>query len=113
MDRIKVAHVVTRLDLGGAQQNTLYTWSHLDPGRFDALLVCGRGGMLDDEATAAAGHEAGPRLRFVSALVREVDPARDLLAFLELVNLFLSEKPDVVHTHSSKAGILGRLAAAA
>jgi glycosyltransferase involved in cell wall biosynthesis len=44
-------------------------------------------------------------------MVREISPGRDLLAFLELRRLFLKEKPAVVHTHSSKAGILGRLAA--
>jgi glycosyltransferase involved in cell wall biosynthesis len=113
MERVKVAHVVTRLDLGGAQQNTLYTWSHLDRERFEPLLVCGRGGILDAEASAIAESPGGPRLRFMSALVREVHPAHDLLAFLQLTNLFVAEKPAVVHTHSSKAGILGRLAAAA
>jgi glycosyltransferase involved in cell wall biosynthesis len=106
--RIKVAHVVTRLDLGGAQQNTVYTVRRLDPARFDALLVCGEGGLLDAEV------RADPSLRavFLDSLVREVSPLRDLLALLELWKTFRAEAPDVVHTHSSKAGILGRLAAA-
>ncbi|MDE2038389.1 MAG: glycosyltransferase family 4 protein [Elusimicrobia bacterium] len=111
MRRLKVAHVITRLDLGGAQRNTLYTWTHLDPRRFQALLICGRGGLLDEEACAAAAVSGGPRLLWLPALVREVSPARDLLALLGLWNLFLAERPDVVHTHSSKAGVLGRLAA--
>ena len=111
MLRLKVVHVVTRLDLGGAQGNTLYTWSHLDSERFDAVLVCGGGGLLDADAAAISEAPNGPRLRFLPALVREVDPARDLLALLQLWNLFIAERPDVVHTHSSKAGILGRLAA--
>ncbi|MDE2237949.1 MAG: glycosyltransferase, partial [Elusimicrobia bacterium] len=99
------------MDLGGAQRNTLYTWTHLDPRRFQALLICGRGGLLDEEACAAAAVSGGPRLLWLPALVREVSPARDLLALLGLWNLFLAERPDVVHTHSSKAGVLGRLAA--
>ena len=106
--RIKVAHVVTRLDLGGAQQNTLATVRGLDPARFDALLVCGEGGFFDAEVRA----DRGVRAVFLDSLVREVSPLRDLLAALELRRLFLDERPDVVHTHSSKAGILGRLAAA-
>lgn len=106
--RIKVAHVVTRLDLGGAQQNTLYTVRRLDPARFDALLVCGEGGFFDAEVRA----DRGVRAVFLDSLVREVSPLRDLLALLELWSLFQRERPDVVHTHSSKAGILGRLAAA-
>ncbi|MDE2489585.1 MAG: glycosyltransferase family 4 protein [Elusimicrobia bacterium] len=106
--RIKVAHVVTRLDLGGAQQNTLHTVRRLDPQRFETLLVCGRGGLLDDEVRA----DSGVRAVFLDSLAREVSPVRDLLALLELQKLFAAERPDVVHTHSSKAGILGRLAAA-
>lgn len=105
--RVKVLHVITRLDLGGAQQNTLHTVAHLDPARFETVLVCGPGGLLDDEAKRGAF-----RTVFVDSLVREVSPLRDLLALLRLTNLFLQEAPDVVHTHSSKAGILGRLAAA-
>ncbi|MGH2930490.1 MAG: glycosyltransferase, partial [Solirubrobacteraceae bacterium] len=106
--RIKVAHVVTRLDFGGAQQNTLATVRGLDPARFDATLVCGVGGYFDAEARA----DRSVRAVFLESLVREVSPLRDALAFLELWKFFRSERPAVVHTHSSKAGVLGRLAAA-
>ncbi len=105
--RVKVAHVITRLDLGGAQQNTLHTVRRLDPARFDALLVCGSGGMLDAEVRA----DASVRAVFLDSLVREVSPLKDMLALLELRRVFAAERPQVVHTHSSKAGILGRLAA--
>jgi glycosyltransferase involved in cell wall biosynthesis len=106
--RIKVAHVVTRLDFGGAQQNTLHTVRGLDRERFDAVLVCGAGGYFDPEVRA----DSGVRAVFLDSLVREVSPLRDFLALLELWKTFKAERPDVVHTHSSKAGILGRLAAA-
>ena len=99
----KVAHILTRLDLGGAQRNTLYTTEHLNPERFETLLICGPGGVLDSEA--------GARRIVVDALVREIHPWKDLLAFLELRRILRREKPQIVHTHSSKAGILGRLAA--
>lgn len=105
---IKVAHVITRLDLGGAQQNTLHTVRTLDRARFSALLVCGEGGYFDDEVR----RDPSMRALFLPALAREIAPGRDLLALFQLANLFLVEKPDIVHTHSSKAGILGRLAAA-
>jgi glycosyltransferase involved in cell wall biosynthesis len=104
----KVVHLVTRLDLGGAQQNTLHTVRSLDRSRFEAVLVCGRGGMLDDEASA----DPSFRTVFVDSLLRDIAPLHDLLALLELARIFLAEKPAVLHTHSSKAGILGRLAAA-
>jgi len=110
--RVKVVHVVTRLDLGGAQQNTLATVSHLDRRRFEPALVCGPGGTLDAEARALESLEPPAGLRFIDDLVREISPVRDLLAFFRLWGLFCEARPDVVHTHSSKAGILGRLAAA-
>ncbi|MBI3299488.1 MAG: glycosyltransferase family 4 protein [Elusimicrobia bacterium] len=106
MSRRKVLHIVTRLDLGGAQQNTLYTVGHMDPARFEMVLACGAGGVLDDEAKSL-----GVKVRFVEDLVREVSPLRDLTALFQLAQIIREENPDVVHTHSSKAGILGRLAA--
>lgn len=106
--RLKVVHIVTRLDLGGAQQNTLHTVRSLDASRFEPILLCGEGGYLDAEVR----REAGLRTIFLESLVREVSPMRDLLALLEMRRIFAAERPDIVHTHSSKAGILGRLAAA-
>lgn len=105
--KIKVAHVVTSLELGGAQQNTLYTVKHLDRSRFEPFLVCGRGAILDAEASSV-----GAPVHFVPALVRSVVPWKDAAALAALTGLFRREKPDIVHTHSSKAGILGRQAAA-
>ncbi|MCR4295715.1 MAG: glycosyltransferase family 4 protein [Elusimicrobia bacterium] len=104
----KVAHLVTRLDLGGAQQNTLHTVRHLDRELFEPVLICGRGGLLDEETKG----DASVRTVFVESLQRDIHPFVDLLALLELTKVLLAEKPDILHTHSSKAGILGRLAAA-
>ncbi len=110
--RLKVVHVITRLDLGGAQENTLYTVRHLDPSRFEVILVCGPGGALYDDVKTMP-ETAHWRALFLPSLVRHIHPGLDLLAFLQLVSFFTAEKPDVVHTHSSKAGVLGRLAAKA
>jgi glycosyltransferase involved in cell wall biosynthesis len=109
--RLKVAHIITRLDLGGAQRNTLHTVLNLDRSRFEAMLICGPGGLLDDEARAWP--DDAPPVRFVPDLVREIRPWRDFQAFRRLRRILLETRPEVVHTHSSKAGILGRLAAAA
>jgi glycosyltransferase involved in cell wall biosynthesis len=113
--RARVVHVITRLEWGGAQENTLYTVEHLDPERFDRVLVSGAGGMWDDRAAALPGVRFHP----LGELVREVRPGRDLRAFHSLRTLLGKERrkaggsPLVVHTHSSKAGILGRAAARA
>ncbi len=102
---LRVCHVITLLELGGAQENTLYTVSHLRPA-FRPVLVCGPGGILDDDAK-----RLGVPLHFVPALGRALRPGRDLAALRALIRIFRAERPDIVHTHSSKAGILGRLAA--
>ena len=106
-ERIGVCHVITMLELGGAQQNTLYTVGHLDRERFAPSLLAGPGGLLDDEARALTG----VRVRFVSSLVRPIRPASDIRALGELTRQLREIRPRIVHTHSSKAGILGRWAA--
>lgn len=103
---IRVAHVITRLDLGGAQDNTLHTVSRLQPP-FEAHLFAGPGGLLDAEAKAGLGEA----LRFVPALVHPIHPVRDAQAVVSLARAFRRLAPSVVHTHSSKAGIVGRAAA--
>jgi glycosyltransferase involved in cell wall biosynthesis len=105
---LKVLHLITRLELGGAQENTLYTVAHLDRSRFEPILAAGPGGILDSRARALAGVPFHP----VPALARPLRPRRDLAALWALFRLFRRLSPDIVHTHSSKAGILGRLAAA-
>ncbi len=104
---IRVCHVITLLELGGAQQNTIYTCSKLDASRFDVTLIAGKGGYLDGEARRLLGG----RVTFVPQLVREIRPGCDMRAYLALTRLFRSRHPDIVHTHSSKAGVLGRAAA--
>ncbi len=105
--RIRVCHVITLLELGGAQQNTLHTVATLDRRRFEPILVAGEGGLLDAEARRIADL----RTFFLPELVREVNPVRDAAALVRLVSLLRELRPDIVHTHSSKAGILGRWAA--
>jgi len=101
---IKVLHLITKLEFGGAQSNTIYTVSHLDSARFDVKLVAGPGGMLDEKVPP------GLLIR-ARRLARSINPLNDLLAFFELRGMIRSQAPAIVHTHSSKAGILGRLAA--
>ena len=108
---IRVAHVITRLILGGAQENTLLTaiGQHMSD-RYDVTLVIG----ADDEAEGDLYDEArraGVKLTRVTSLVRPIHPLQDIRALWGLYRLFRREGFQVVHTHSSKAGILGRVAA--
>jgi glycosyltransferase involved in cell wall biosynthesis len=105
--RARICHIITLLELGGAQQNTLHTLAHLDRRRFEVSLVAGRGGLLDAEAESIPDLE----LHFVPDLARKIRPLRDFVALAKLTELLRRIRPDLVHTHSSKAGILGRWAA--
>ena len=104
---LKILLVITRLELGGAQRVVLHTAEHLDRDEFEVALAWGPGDILDDEA-----EEIPALARFpVDSLKRPVAPVADLKALWKLRAVMRSYRPDVVHTHSSKAGILGRLAA--
>jgi glycosyltransferase involved in cell wall biosynthesis len=110
---IPVIHIITMLELGGAQQNTLHTVSHLDRARFRPYLIAGEGGILDPEARALDDVPFFP----LPDLRREILPHRDLLALGQIrsrIRAIVRANPGrvaIVHTHSSKAGILGRWAA--
>ncbi len=103
---VRVCHVITQLELGGAQENTLYTVAHLR-APFRPSLVCGPGGLLDEDARRLARVP----VTFVPSLMRPIRPWGDLRALIRLTAILKHERPAIVHTHSSKAGILGRLAA--
>ncbi|HET9870580.1 MAG TPA: glycosyltransferase, partial [bacterium] len=105
--RLKVAHLITRLELGGAQQNTLYCCQHHDRKKYEVILICGEGGRLDEEARWIKDC----RKYFLSELKHPIHPYWDFLALKRLTEILRLEKVDLVHTHSSKAGILGRFAA--
>ncbi len=109
---MKVVHIITRLIVGGAQENTLHTAEdqHALFGD-DVTLITGPGlgpeGSLEDRA-----HAGGYRVVIVPELTRAIRPWTDWKAYRQLIHLLEELKPDIVHTHSSKAGILGRMAAA-
>ncbi|TRZ99881.1 MAG: glycosyltransferase family 1 protein [Nitrospiraceae bacterium] len=102
-----VCTIITMLEPGGAQEVALFTVANLDRARFRPVLLTGPGGLLTDEAKALPGVEVG----IVPSLAREIRPFQDLRALVELVRLLRRWRPSIVHTHSSKAGILGRWAA--
>lgn len=106
-ERIRVMHIITKLEFGGAQLNTLYTVEKLDRGRFDVALLSNDEGFLVERAKAIPHLECF----FVPELERSISPARDWRALIKIIGIIRRWKPDVVHTHSSKAGITGRLAA--
>jgi len=108
---MRVTHVITRLVIGGAQENTLYSIRGLSQKpdlevKLIAGPTVGPEGSLENEAARIPG-----LLTVVPELVRPVHPLKDFIALRKLTGLLRAQKPDLVHTHSGKAGILGRLAA--
>jgi glycosyltransferase involved in cell wall biosynthesis len=115
--RATILHLITRLDGGGAARNTFLTVAGHDRRRFRVGLVYGRPEFLAGgdaglvEADRNALLQAGVLLFEIPTLVREIRPLLDARATLALWRLFRRERPLVVHTHTSKAGAVGRLAA--
>jgi glycosyltransferase involved in cell wall biosynthesis len=108
---MRVTHIITRLVIGGAQENTIATVFGLRqrPGVAVRLIsgpTTGPEGSLEPEFA-----NAPEILTVVPELVRPVHPVKDVLALRRLETILRGQKPDIVHTHSGKAGILGRLAA--
>ncbi len=110
MGRIKVIHILTRLVVGGAQDTALATCAFADASRFDQALVVGPQTGLEGNLFAEA-RELGVRVILIPSVVREVSPLGDAKALGQIIKLLRKERPDIVHTHSSKAGVLGRIAA--
>jgi glycosyltransferase involved in cell wall biosynthesis len=108
---MKIVHVITRLILGGAQENTLLTVEGLHHRHGDAVtLITGPAeGPEGDLFDRAARH--GLNVEILPDLVRPIRPAADARAYRALRRAFRRLRPEVVHTHSSKAGIVGRAAA--
>ncbi|HSS10639.1 MAG TPA: glycosyltransferase family 4 protein [Acidimicrobiales bacterium] len=104
-ERIRVAQVVTRF-IAGAGGVALRGALALDPDRYEVAILVGSGGRLLDEA-----RDAGLEVVMVDHLRPEIAPRDDRQALSELKTLLRQGRFDVVHTHSAKAGTVGRLAA--
>lgn len=107
---MKVVHIITRLILGGAQENTLISCEELARRGHEVTLITGpplgpEGHLLE------WAHSLPIDIIVVDSLRREIHPLRDLRSYLEIRKHLRRLRPDVVHTHSAKAGILGRIAA--
>lgn len=103
----KVVHIITRFILGGADENTLITCNIQAENGLEVFLFVGKEHsqlMLDKLSNKV-------KLIVVNEMVRDISPLEDTKAFIRLCRLIREIQPDIVHTHESKAGILGRLTA--
>lgn len=110
MRRIKVCHIITKMVYGGASLGTLHLVESLDLKRFHSSVICGvqsenEGSLLNNI------EEKKFEIIIVPEIVREINPFKDIIAFLKLIHIIKIHKYDIIHTHGSKAGVIGRLAA--
>lgn len=107
---MKIVHIITRLILGGAQENTLITCKLLAERGHDVTLITGPAigpeGELFDQTKSQKY-----QVIVISELRRAIDPVKDLISYHQIKKHVRRIQPDIVHTHSAKAGILGRFAA--
>jgi glycosyltransferase involved in cell wall biosynthesis len=108
MRKINILYVITQLELGGAQKQLLSLISQVDRNRYNLFLFTAREGLLVEEALSIKDLS----LQRSRHLRRSIHPWQDVLAIMEIARFIKKNKIDMVHTHSSKAGILGRWAGA-
>ncbi|MGA1796100.1 MAG: glycosyltransferase family 4 protein [bacterium] len=116
---VTCVHIITRMDRGGSAENTLLTVRHLAGDRYHPVLITGpstESQMSEKERTATEDEirdlrEHGIPVMVCPLLYRRISLWRDPLAFIWLLAALMRLKPQIVHTHTSKAGILGRWAA--
>jgi glycosyltransferase involved in cell wall biosynthesis len=108
--KIKVAQVITRLDWGGSPDIFRVLCEHLNPGIYDITVIVGETYNLSARTKRFLRMFHG-RTISVPPLKRDIDISSDTIALAQLYGIFRKERFDVVHTHTAKAGALGRLAA--
>ena len=119
LERIKVLHIITRFDKGGSAQNTYLTLLGLKKGNFKSSLISGlsfESEMKQEEIKANIKdiqRLKSENIKFIKcpSLVRRINILKDLKAFFDIWRIIKKNGPLIVHTHTSKAGLLGRLAA--
>lgn len=108
---MRIAHVITRLILGGAQENTVLTCEDLLRIHGDDVLLVAGPPTGPEGSLLARVERNGVPVRLLPALGREINPLRDPQGYFQIKRALDDFKPEVVHTHSGKAGLLGRVAA--
>jgi len=109
---LKIVHIITRLILGGAQENTLITCKLLAERGHEVTLITGPALGPEGELFNQTEEQKYETI-MVDEMRRAIEPFKDFVSYRKLKRLLRQLRPDIVHTHSAKAGILGRYAASA
>jgi glycosyltransferase involved in cell wall biosynthesis len=104
----KVIHIVTRLEYGGTLENILTLISGLSSD-YEIVLVVGSKNTVKTRIDNCS-EKYNFKVIYIDELIREINPIYDLVSLCRIYNIIKKEKPNIIHTHTSKAGFLGRLA---
>jgi glycosyltransferase involved in cell wall biosynthesis len=108
--RTKIVRVIARLNMGGPALHVAYLTAGLRERGYDTTLVAGSLARGED-SMAYVADARGVEIVRIDELGREISPLRDLVATVRLARLIRRERPDILHTHTAKAGTVGRAAA--
>ncbi len=107
--KIKVLRIITRLNVGGPAKQALWLTAALNDNEYESVLVSGIVPEGEDDITKS--FSTGARVTYLPSLKRAISPVADITATLKLYSIIKRFKPDIIHTHTSKAGFVGRAAA--
>ncbi len=104
---MRICHIITKPELGGAQLSTLNLVSNLSKDKYQVSVITSSEGVLRREFK----NLKGATVHFSPFLTRFINTPADILALMHIYDIYRSNKFKIIHTHSSKAGIVGRWAA--
>lgn len=108
-EKVKVLQIITRMNTGGPAIHVSLLCKKVDHEKFGSKLVMGSVSAFEgDMSYLMQGNNA--MVRMIPELQREIKPFKDIIAFLKVFYSIIKEKPVIVHTHTAKAGVIGRLA---
>lgn len=109
--KFKVCQIITKMVYGGASLETLYLAENLDHKCFNVSIICGSQSK-DEGSLLSRIDNRNINVVIIPEIVREINPIQDIIALFKLISILKRNKYDIVHTHGSKTGFIGRLAAA-
>ena len=109
-DRIKVVRFIARLNIGGPSIHVYMLTTGLDENRFRSILVTGKISPQEGDMSYLFNGSSSSKPVIIRELQREISPAMDIKAFFQILKILRKEEPDIVHTHTAKAGTSARLA---
>lgn len=109
-DRIKVVRFIARLNIGGPSIHVHLLTTGLDNSRFHSILVAGRISSQEGDMSYLFERDSSAKPIIIKELQREISPAMDMKAFFQILRILRQEDPDIVHTHTAKAGTSARIA---